>query len=160
MSDDPGDDDPVHEVRYEGVDVATFNELQSHNDAVLRDLTLASAAGEASPMRERLAALLPHGPLMAEKRQILREQADAAMAAGQAVTDLVVTYSRSQAVAALEWLELFEQVDELTERGELLVTRPDPEVVRLRQWLTDELRAQVIDGRAPVPYRSGDGVSH
>lgn len=144
-------DERPHEVRYLDVNIATFNELQSHNDAVVRDMVLAAGAREGSP-HANIEALGPSSRFMGEKRQELRAQADRALEEQRSVADLVVSYTEAQGRIALHWLQLLEDADELTRRGELLVPLPSPEVVHMRRWLTDQLRLQVFDGRPPARY--------
>ena len=149
-------DERLHEVRYLDVDIVTFNELQSHNDAVVRDMVLAAGAPEGAGGNVSIKALGASSRFMGEKRQELRAQADRALEEHRPVAALVVHYTEDQARVALEWMQLLEGADELTRRGELLAPLPSPEVVHMRRWLAEQLRAQVLEGRAPERYVGPD----
>ena len=150
-------DERVHEVRYLGVDIVTFNELQSHNDAVVRDMVLAAGGKRPSRHFEPAGGLGATSRIMGEKREVLRAQADQAIEGHRSVVDLTVYYTDPEGRVALDWMQLLDDADEMTRRGELLVPLPKPEVVRLRRWMTEQLRAQVFEGRPAEPY---PGLDH
>jgi hypothetical protein len=141
------------QVWFLGVPLALYVELQSHNDAVGRDLLLLLESGGASPIASQLAELLSvdYQQLIAV-REVFREQVDAARAEGHTYVDLAGDFRQFDVGTARRFVRLLEEADELSGRGEILVARADPDVAHLRRWFMDETEAQVVEGREPRRY--------
>jgi anti-sigma regulatory factor (Ser/Thr protein kinase) len=142
-------------VRFPGVPVDGYLELQAHNDALFRELELISielegddAARVAAPLAD-LVDQLYRG--YRGQRDSYRDVVAAAQAAGQPVVDLETTATPAAATGARGYLELLERADELCRAGVLLTPEPSPQVRALRRWFVDQLAAQVLDGAAPAP---------
>jgi anti-sigma regulatory factor (Ser/Thr protein kinase) len=142
-------------VRFPGVPVDGYLELQAHNDALFRELELISielegddAARVAAPLAD-LVDQLYRG--YRGQRDSYRDVVAAAQAAGQPVVDLETTATPAAAAGTGGYLELLEHADELCRAGVLLTPEPSPQVRALRRWFVDQLAAQVLEGAAPAP---------
>jgi anti-sigma regulatory factor (Ser/Thr protein kinase) len=142
-------------VRFPGVPVDGYLELQAHNDALFRELELISIELEGDDAA-RIAA--PLAGLVDQLYRRFRGQRDsyrdvvaAAQAAGEPFVELETTASAAAASGARGYLELLEKADELCRAGVLLTPEPSPQVRALRHWFVDQLAAQVLDGAAPAP---------
>jgi hypothetical protein len=154
----------ARQVRFLGVPLAQYIELQSHNDAVGRDLTLLLQSGAASPLASFLGGLLDADyEHLLMVRDSFRKQVEAAREEGRTEVDLVGEFRPSDAATSQRFVRLLEEADELSLRGEILVARADPEVAHLRGWFVDETVAQIVEGREPRRYEppsaSGDDVA-
>jgi anti-sigma regulatory factor (Ser/Thr protein kinase) len=142
-------------VRFVGVPVEGYLELQAHNDALFRELELISIelegdddAGVAAPLADLVDQLYRR---FRGQRDSYRDVVAAAQARGERTVELETTLPPAAAAAARSYLELLEQADELCRDGTLLTPAPSAAVRRLRRWFVEEMAAQLLDGAAPSP---------
>jgi anti-sigma regulatory factor (Ser/Thr protein kinase) len=141
-------------VRFPGVPVDGYLELQAHNDALFRELELVSIeleagedAGTPSPLADLVDQLYRR---FRGQRDSYRDVVAAALARGEATVELETTASPDSAGAAWSYLELLEQADELCRAGLLLTPEPPAHVKALRRWFVQQMAAQLLDGAAPA----------
>jgi hypothetical protein len=147
----------AREVRFIGVPVAAYLELQAHNDALFRELELVRIELDA---RDGARGVSPLAGLVDRLYRPFRSQRDgyrdvvaAAQASGQDTVDLSTSASPAAVPAARAYLELLEQADELCRRGVLLTPEPSEPVRSLRRWFVDQMAAQLLDGTPPAGPR-------
>jgi anti-sigma regulatory factor (Ser/Thr protein kinase) len=149
----PGDPDGGT-VRFVGVPVDGYLELQAHNDALFRELELISIelegddAGVAAPLADLLDQLYRR---FRGQRDSYRDVVAAAQARGERTVELETTVSPAASAAVRSYVELLEQADELCRDGTLLTPAPSAAVRTLRRWFVEEMAAQLLDGAAPTP---------
>jgi anti-sigma regulatory factor (Ser/Thr protein kinase) len=143
------------EVRFAGVPVDAYLELQAHNDALFRELELISielaaqedgAARGSSPPADLVDQLYTQ---FRGQRDSYRDAVATAQARGQRTVDLATSLPPAAVGAARAYLELLEQADELCRTGVLLTPEPPARVRALRRWFVDQMAAQLLDGAAP-----------
>jgi anti-sigma regulatory factor (Ser/Thr protein kinase) len=142
-------------VRFVGVPVADYLDLQAHNDALFRELELISielegddAAKVAAPLADLVDQLYQRFP---GQRDSYRDVVAAAQARGQRTVELETTLPPAAAAGGRSYLALLEQADELCRSGLLLIPEPPAHVRSLRRWFVEELAAQLLDGASPTP---------
>ena len=142
-------------VRFVGVPVADYLDLQAHNDALFRELELISielegddAAKVAAPLADLVDQLYQR---FRGQRDSYRDVVAAAQARGQRTVELETTLPPAAAAGARSYLALLEQADELCRSGLLLIPEPPAHVRSLRRWFVEELAAQLLDGASPTP---------
>jgi hypothetical protein len=142
-------------VRFVGVPVDGYLELQAYNDALFRELELISielegdgAAGLAAPLADLVDQLYRR---FRGQRDSYRDVVAAAQARGQPTVELETTLPPAAAAGARSYLALLEQADELCRSGLLLTPEPPADVRRLRRWFVEETVAQLVDGASPTP---------
>jgi hypothetical protein len=144
-------------VRFVGVPVDAYLELQAHNDALFRELELVGferSTREAGPARAAPASPLEdlvdrlYWPFRSQ-RDGYRDVVAAAQASGQRTVELATKATPASVDAALAYLELLEQADELCRTGVLLTPPPSEQVRDLRRWFVEEMRAQLVEGAPP-----------
>jgi anti-sigma regulatory factor (Ser/Thr protein kinase) len=137
-------------VRFEGVPVDGYLELQTHNDALFRELELVSIELEAGDDVDRASPLADLVDQLYRRfrgqRDSYRDVVAAAQARGEATVELETTASPGSAGAAWTYLELLEQADELCRSGVLLTPEPPAHVKALRRWFVEQMAAQLLDG--------------
>jgi anti-sigma regulatory factor (Ser/Thr protein kinase) len=151
----PGD----RPVRFPGVPVDGYLELQAHNDALFRELELISielegdhAAEVAAPLADLVDQLFRR---FRGQRDSYRDVVAAAQATGRPTVELASTASPGAVAGARSYLALLEQADELCRAGVLLTPEPPPSVKTLRSWFVDQMAAQVLHDASPAPPPSG-----
>jgi hypothetical protein len=134
-------------VRFVGVPVDGYLELQAHNDALFRELELISIERErddgaqvAAPLADLVDQLYRR---FRGQRDSYRDVVAAAQARDEPTVDLETKVPASAAGAALGYLELLERADELCRAGVLLTPEPPAEVKELRRWFVEEMVAQL-----------------
>jgi anti-sigma regulatory factor (Ser/Thr protein kinase) len=132
-------------VRFPGVPVDGYLELQAHNDALFRELELVSIELEAgddapSPLADLVDQLYRR---FRGQRDSYRDLVAAAKARGQPTVDLETTARPDSAGPARSYLKLLEQADELCRSGLLLTPEPPEHVKVLRRWFVEEMVAQL-----------------
>jgi hypothetical protein len=142
-------------VRFPGVPVDGYLELQAHNDALFRELELISielegdhAAQVAAPLADLVDQLYRR---FRGQRDSYRDVVAAAQAAGEPTVELATTASPGAVAGARSYLALLEQADELCRADVLLTPEPPPLVKGLRSWFVDQMAAQVLHGATPTP---------
>jgi hypothetical protein len=143
-------------IRFPGVPVDGYLELQAHNDALFRELELISielegddGARVAAPLADLVDQLYRR---FRGQRDSYRDVVAAAQARGEATVELESTAASAAAVSgARSYLELLEQADQLCRAGLLLTPEPSASVRALRRWFVDQMAAQVLDGTDPTP---------
>jgi anti-sigma regulatory factor (Ser/Thr protein kinase) len=137
-------------VRFEGVPVDGYLELQAHNDALFRELELVSIELEASDDADRASSLADLVDQLYRRfrgqRDSYRDVVAAALARGEHTVELETTASPDSVGPAWTYLELLEQADELCRTGVLLTPEPPAHVKALRRWFVEQLAAQLLDG--------------
>jgi anti-sigma regulatory factor (Ser/Thr protein kinase) len=148
-------------VRFPGVPVETYLELQAHNDALFRELELisieleAGSARPAAPLAELVDQLYRR---FRGQRDSYRDVVAAAKARGQPTVELRTSAPPAAAGAALSYLDLLERADELCRAGLLLTPEPPGPVRQLRRWFVEQMVAQLRDGGAtPTPPPGAGG---
>jgi anti-sigma regulatory factor (Ser/Thr protein kinase) len=143
-------------LRFPGVPVDGYLELQAHNDALFRELELVSIELDAGPDR---GTPTPLADLVDQLYRRFRGQRDsyrdvvaAAQARGETTVDLETTATPEVAGAARSYLALLERADELCRTGLLLTPEPPAPVKRLRRWFVEEMAAQLLDGARPTAF--------
>jgi anti-sigma regulatory factor (Ser/Thr protein kinase) len=141
-------------VRFVGVPVAGYLELQAHNDALFRELELISielehndGAQVAAPLADLVDQLYRR---FRGQRDGYRDVIAAALARGDTTVELHTTATPAAAGAAGGYLALLEQADALCRDGTLLTPEPPAGVRSLRRWFVEEMAAQA-EGAAPTP---------
>lgn len=143
----------TREARFLGVPIDLYLEMQAHNDAVGRDLMIALDHGMAPELEARLRGLLGAGfESLLTAREVMRQQVEAARAAGRTHVDISAVYSRAELPTGLAYVALVEEADEVAKDGTIFVTNPGPAVEHLRRWFMRELEDQVLHDRTPTPY--------
>jgi anti-sigma regulatory factor (Ser/Thr protein kinase) len=142
-------------VRFVGVPVAGYLELQAHNDALFRELELISielegdnAAEVAAPLADLVDQLYRR---FRGQRDSYRDHVAVAKAAGRPTVELATTATAAAVAAAHGYLALLEQADDLCRAGVLLTPEPSPAVQALRRWFVDQMAAQVLHNATPTP---------
>jgi hypothetical protein len=142
-------------VRFVGVPVAGYLELQAHNDALFRELELISIeleGDDANQVEAPLADLVDQlFRRFRGQRDSYRDAVAAAQARGEATVELETAVPPGAAGAARSYLELLVQADELCRDGTLLTPPPSAAVRSLRRWFVEEMAAQLVDGATPSP---------
>jgi anti-sigma regulatory factor (Ser/Thr protein kinase) len=141
-------------VRFVGVPVDGYLELQAHNDALFRELELISielerdnGAAVAAPLADLVDQLYWR---FRGQRDSYRDGVAAAWARGEPTVDLETTASPASVGPARGYLELLEQSDELCRTGVLLTPEPSAAVRALRRWFVDQLADQLLHGAPPT----------
>lgn len=144
-------------VRFPRVPVATYLEMQEHNDALYRELELLAIEHDSIPAadagRWRLRALAREllGPRFRGARDTYHEAVAAARARGQTTVDLQTRASVKAVPVARAYVALLDEMDGYCRQGLLLTMPPDPRVTELRHWFVEQAAAQLLYGRAAVP---------
>jgi hypothetical protein len=146
-------------VRFLGVPVAAYLNLQEWIDAVIRECELIAALEQTPPhLPARLLELAAHlSERFAIEQESFRETMAQACTAGLKVVDLEdrVLRPREEAVQAADaFLAMMEELDEFCRTDILLSEPPDPVVVDLRRWFVTEMRDQLIAGATPISFRA------
>jgi hypothetical protein len=141
-------------ARFLGVPIDLYLEMQAHNDAVGRDLMIALDNGGLAPeLEQRLRPLLGSGfETLLTAREFMREQVEAARAAGQTHVDIWAAYAEEELPRGLEYVDLVEEADAMALSGAIFVTGPGRAVEHLRRWFMRELEDQVLHGQPPTRY--------
>jgi anti-sigma regulatory factor (Ser/Thr protein kinase) len=144
----------ARQVRFVGVPVDGYLELQAHNDALFRELELISIeleGDEAATVTAPLADLVDqlHWRFRGQ-RDSYRDVVAAARARGERTVELETSVPPSSVGPARGYLALLEQADELCRTGTLLTPEPPASVKALRRWFVDQMAAQLLDGAAPT----------
>jgi histidine kinase-like protein len=143
-------------VRYLGVPVKAFLDLQQYNDALVRELELIGIGlegpGASSAVEpERLVRLVERfGTMFRESSDEYRDLVAAADARGETTVDIEVRAARSAVSAARAYVGLLEEAENLCRSGVLLTPPLPAHVSSLRRWFVDQLVAQ-LDGAPPLP---------
>ena len=137
-------------VRFEGVPVDGYLELQAHNDALFRELELVSIELEAGDDADRASPLADLVDQLYRRfrgqRDSYRDVVAAALARGERSVELETTASPDSVGPAWTYLELLEQADQLCRTGVLLTPEPPAHVKALRRWFVEQMAAQLLDG--------------
>ena len=151
----PADAQGARRVRFPGVPVDGYLELQAHNDALFRELELVSielegddGARVAAPLADLVDQLYRR---FRGARDSYRDAVAAAQARGEPTVDLETTAPPAAASGVRGYLALLEQADELCRTGILLTPEPSPQVKALRRWFVDQMAAQLLHGATPTP---------
>ena len=151
----PAADPGAMRIRFPGVPVDGYLELQAHNDALFRELELISielegdnGARVAAPLADLVDQLYRR---FRGQRDSYRDVVAAARAHGEATVELESAASAADVSGARSYLELLEQADQLCRDGLLLTPEPSAQVRALRRWFVDQMAAQVLDGTDPTP---------
>jgi len=142
-------------IRFPGVPVDGYLELQAHNDALFRELELVSielegddGARVAAPLADLVDQLYRR---FRGQRDSYRDVVAAARARGEATVELESAASAADVSGARSYLELLEQADQLCRDGLLHTPEPSAQVRALRRWFVDQMAAQVLSGADPAP---------
>ncbi|HEX8862585.1 MAG TPA: ATP-binding protein [Actinomycetes bacterium] len=144
-------------VRFVGVPVKAYLELQQYNDALFREIELIGIALEGPGARgedepDRLVSLVEQlRPMFRASSDQHREAVAAAAARGQATVDIELLAPPSIVPAARTYVGLLEEAEDLSRSGQLLTPPPPAYVSSLRRWFVDQLAAQLLEGASPLP---------
>lgn len=145
-------------VRFLGVPVDAYLGLQEWNDAVIRECQLIAAV---DPLPAHIPARLLELALrlsghFASQRDGYRDVMAQARADGVATVELRSAWpppSENAVATANAFLAMMEELDGFCRADILLSGPPPPTVVRLRRWFVTEMRAQMLDHAAPIPFQ-------
>jgi anti-sigma regulatory factor (Ser/Thr protein kinase) len=155
------DDEDHGDQRFEVVlgDVPTdlLLEAKAHIDNIVREFSLAAAAGEDQPseMPEHLAHLITtvvHG--FSDARDAIKRQALEAARQGQARTRLVLNLPVSAADAGEAYLAALDEADDYSRAARMLTLETPPDHRLFRHWYVEAVVQQlrdVADGHRPQP---------
>lgn len=136
-------------VHYRGVPVATYQRMQEHQDALLREAELV-ALSSAFPDEDDLPPPTAVAALLADLQQQLAtppEQMRAAVVAaaqeGRPTVDLELALDPSSADGLRRLGGLLARADQAARDGHLLLDPADDEVVALRNWFGEQTAAQL-----------------
>lgn len=144
-------------VRLEGLPVRLWIAARQHHEAALRELYLRESLREATPE-----------PEVRQRVQLAVSALDGALAQALGTPDAPGTFARALpaaadlrfaagddlAAGAIALQGALEQAERLAREGDLLVLPALPEVVALRDWVCEQVVAQV-NGVAPSGWSSG-----
>jgi anti-sigma regulatory factor (Ser/Thr protein kinase) len=140
-------------VRFPGVPVDGYLELQAHNDALFRELELvsieleaAAEAGGPSPLADLVDQLYRR---FRGQRDSHRDVVAAAKARGQETVELETTAHPDSVGPARSYLALLERADVLCRSGLLLTPEPPEHVKALRRWFVEAMVAQLLGRDVP-----------
>jgi len=141
--------------------VDAYLALQEWNDAVIRECELIAALGpgrsDLSPRLLDLAARL--SGVFAAASDGFRESVAGAANGGVSTIDLLGSWrepAEPSVAAAAAFLAMMEELDAFCRTDGLLTEPPTAVVVRLRRWFVEEMRAQLLEGAPPHPFRASD----
>jgi PAS domain S-box-containing protein len=134
--------EPSEVVRLVGAPAALVVAALAHGDALLREVSLSSAAEEPGGALPAASAI--------DLRPVLRA-AEVAVAVGRTVIDIEERYPLSAAVAAAHRRALVDQGRRAADRGIFLTAPARTEVDRCLHWILDEISGQ-LTGRPPNPW--------
>jgi anti-sigma regulatory factor (Ser/Thr protein kinase) len=135
-------------VRYR-VPVATYLELQEHNDALCREAELIGLAaafpepGNPEPDPDLLALLGELRPALEHPPEQMRATVHAAWRAGQDEVDLVVRLDPALAPRSIRHVELLERADDYARAGLLLTPPVSDAVAKLRRDMLRQMTEQL-----------------
>lgn len=143
-------------VRFPAVPVATYMEMQEHNDALYRELELLEIELDmlpepSRPSRQRELARELLGPRFRNARDTYREAVAEAQARGQRTVDLQVRASAEVVPMARTYVALLDEADDYCRQGRLLTMPPSAQVTKLRHWFGEQFADQLEHGRPPTP---------
>lgn len=143
----------LHDVSLVDFPVAQYVQMQEHNDAVLRELSLiATSSDESAAPRELIALAHEVFARYGDAAGPFRDDVAEAVERGEDVTTLRLSIPYSTLRWTEDFLLLFEEADEYCASGDLLAAEAPPEVVMFRRWVVGELIRQIRDGATPTPY--------
>jgi serine phosphatase RsbU (regulator of sigma subunit) len=149
--------EPLYTVRIGSVPTDLLLAAKGHIDNLVREFTLARAAGETTgeglpPALEHLIDTVTAG--FASARAEIKRQAVEAAERGDAETDLLLTQPASAADAAEAYLAALDEADRYARAASLLTLETPPVHRVFRHWyvsaLVDQLRA-LARGETPPP---------
>ena len=155
-----GSAEPMYTVRIGSVPTDLLLAAKAHIDNLVREFTLARAAGESAggglpAALERLVDTVTSG--FASARAEIKRQAVAAAERGDPETDLLLTQPASAADAGEAYLAALDEADHYARAASLLTLETPPVHRVFRRWyvtaLVDQLRARAR-GEHPPPTRS------
>ena len=154
---EPAEDGPDQRpVRFLGVPVSAYLQLQEQNDAVLRELELlaftADHAGHLDPSPQLVDVIERSRRYFNRTREGFRGVVAATAERGETTIDLDGSVSLAELVPAADLVSLFEQAEALARHGELLIGPAPDDVARLRRWFVSELSSQLLDNNPPEPF--------
>ncbi len=145
-----------HRVRFLGVPVGLYLELQEQNDAVLRELELlaftADHHGELDPSPELVDVIERSRRFFNVAREGFRREVMAAAERGVELVDLTGWSDPATIVPSADFVGLFEQAEDLAARGELLIGAAPAPVRHLRRWFVAEMSRQLLEGEPPARF--------
>jgi anti-sigma regulatory factor (Ser/Thr protein kinase) len=152
-----------HVVRLARCPVQLSLRQDRHLDELIRELQLVDA-GEAEPPRELARVISDLLQEQASARHMGRLTAQEAAAAGLERIDIDMTVPAEAAEAVQELNRAVRAADALCREQQLLTLASAPEVVLLREWMAQEIAAQIRGGTPPTAYedwlaRAGAGSS-
>jgi serine phosphatase RsbU (regulator of sigma subunit)/anti-sigma regulatory factor (Ser/Thr protein kinase) len=158
--DDPGTPADRHTVVLGDVPTALLLEAKAHIDNLVREFTLAAAAGESGdavvpPHLARLIDTVVHG--FSAARAAIKRQALAAAARGAVRTSLTLHLPLTAAAAGEAYLQALDEADAYARAARLLTLETPSEHRLFRRWyvgaVIEQLQAIAI-GEPPPPIRS------
>jgi anti-sigma regulatory factor (Ser/Thr protein kinase) len=140
-----------HVVRLAGCPVQLSLRQDRHLDELIRELQLVDGS-DADPPRELAKVISDLLQQQASARHMGRLTAQRAVAAGLQHVDVDMTVPGQAAEAVQELNRAVRAADALCRRQQLLTLASSPEVVALREWMSQEIAAQICDGAPPTTY--------
>jgi PAS domain S-box-containing protein len=137
---------PTGTVQFLGLPAALVHVTLQYGDAVLRELTLLSLAGE---LGDDVAPVYITPELDLSDIVVAVE---GALAEDRPAVDVEVRFPLTQAGAALERLALVDEADRLAHEGRLLSAPAVPEIGACRRWLMSQIAVQ-LRGEPATPWQ-------
>jgi serine phosphatase RsbU (regulator of sigma subunit) len=156
-----GSAEPRFPVVLGEVPTGLLIEAKAQMDNIVRELSLAGAAGSRSssaPLAPVIETVV-HG--FRDARSSIKHQALAAAARGDARTRLVLDLSASAADAAAAYLAALDEADEYSRAGRLLTLETQPDHRLFRRWYVQAVVQQIreqLRGLPPTPPQPFEDV--
>lgn len=139
-------------VRLSGCPVQLSLRQDQHLDELVRELTLISVGGsspEAAELADRLEAIL-RAP--AHARAAGRRQSQAALERGESTVDVEMAMPRAFGAEVRRLHAAVHEADVLCDDRRLLTLSSSPEIRNFRDWMTEEITAQIEYDAEPVTW--------
>jgi len=139
-------------VRFLGVPVTTFIELQSELDALQREVHLSTLGEGAGPMADDVVrGIVIQREAMVDVRTTLHEQTLAACAAGLAVADIEADYPDGARARVMAVMDASRRANDAATAGQLLTPPLRPALRHFQDWMYRQVERQ-LEGGPPSPY--------
>ena len=135
-----------------GCPVRLWLRQDEHIDELVRDVQLLSATHELDPGLVSVGEVRDLLAVFAPLRRGTRRAVEAAQAQGLDELDVTVDLPVRAADEVVRLDDLLSLSDEGLDDQRLLTVRAEPDVVRLRAWMIEQVRAQLEEGAEAVAW--------
>ena len=150
--DAPEGREPTSPVLLRGCPVRLWLRQDEHIDELVRDVQLLSATHELDPGLVSVGEVRDLLAVFAPLRRGTRRAVEAAQAQGLDELDVTVDLPVRAADEVVRLDDLLSLSDEGLDDQRLLTVRAEPDVVRLRAWMIEQVRAQLEEGAEAVAW--------